>query len=240
VDEASGLPASMAAAWGRTQAQRKGPQRGLSVQRIVVAAVQVAATDGLGAVSMARVAGDLGVSTMSLYRYVGAKEELTELMVDHALGAPPAPVAGGWRAELAQWAWGVLSAYRRHPWALQIPITMPPIAPNNIGWLERGLGSLRSTGLPYEQKLYVVLLVSGYVRNDATLAANIATAAPDSWAARVGRNYGALLDYLTTEDTHPEVRAALASGVFGGGPDDPDVEFAFGLDRILDGVQALM
>jgi AcrR family transcriptional regulator len=242
MDEASGLPASVAAAWGRAQPQRKGPQRGLSVERIVAAAVQVASADGLAAVSMARVAADLGASTMSLYRYVAAKEELTELMVDAALGPPPEPLAeGGWRPGLAQWAWGVLAAMRRHPWALQIPITMPPITPNSVAWLERGLAVLRDTGLPVAQKLDVVLLVSGFVRNDATLTANIAAAATgDSWAGRVMRNYGALLDYLTDEDRHPNVRAAVATGVFADDDADPDLGFAFGLDRVLDGVQQLI
>jgi AcrR family transcriptional regulator len=242
MDEASGLPPSVAAAWGRALPQRKGPARGLSVERIVAAAIQVASTDGLGAVSMARVAAELGASTMSLYRYVGAKEELTELMVDAGLGKPPSVAAGGWRAELAQWAWGILAAYRQHPWALQIPITMPPITPNSIAWLERGLAAMRPTRLPYEQKLDVVLLLSGYVRNAASLAANLATAAPDSWAARVARNYGPLLEYLTTPETHPEITAALTTGVFSDpeAASHPDTDFAFGLERVLDGVHALI
>jgi AcrR family transcriptional regulator len=243
MDEASGLPSSVAASWGRAAPQRKGPQRGLSVQRIVSVAVEVADSDGLAAVSMARVAADLGVSTMSLYRYVASKEELTELMMDAGLGPPPTPpAAGGWRAELEQWGWGVRTAYHRHPWALSLPITMPPITRNNVSWLERGLSALRDTRLRWHEKLHVVLLVSGYVRNEATLAASLATAPPDSWAAKVARNYGALLSYLTTEEEHPEIRAALATGVLNdpGGPAEADQEFAFGLDRVLDGVQVLI
>jgi AcrR family transcriptional regulator len=241
VDEASGLPPSVAAVWGLPEPRRKGPQRGLSVARIVEAAVHVASTEGLGAVSMARVAADLGASTMSLYRYVGAKEELTELMVDAGLGLPPEPPApGGWRPGLAQWAWGVLAVYRRHPWVLQVPITMPPITPNNIAWMERGLYVLRDAGLPEEQKLLVVLLVGGFVRNDATLSANIAAATSDSWASKIATNYGALLDHLTTPDTHPSVRAALDAGAFAADGADPAAGFAFGLERVLDGVQALI
>lgn len=239
MDEASGLPASVAAAWGRAEPQRKGPQRGLSVPRIVAAAVQVASTDGLGAVSMARVASDLGASTMSLYRYIGAKEELTELMVDHALGPPPAPEAGGWRIGLSAWAWGVLRRMRAHPWVLQIPITMAPITPNSIGWLEFGLAALRDTGLTAARKLDVVLLVSGFVRNDATLSINIAAAAGDSWAGKVMRNYGPLLAYLTDPAAHPNVRAAVAAMAFEDDA-DPDVSFSFGLERVLDGIQVLI
>ena len=75
---ATGLPASIEAAWGVRTRPSKGPRPALSLERIVAAAVRVAAGDGLQAVSMGRVASDLGVSTMSLYRYVGAKDELLE------------------------------------------------------------------------------------------------------------------------------------------------------------------
>src|SRR6266511_609170 len=92
-DGGTGLPASLEAAWGLRARPSKGPKRGLSLERIVEAAVKVAASDGLEAVSMGRVAGDLGVSTMSLYRYVAAKDELLALMVDATAASPPAAPA---------------------------------------------------------------------------------------------------------------------------------------------------
>jgi AcrR family transcriptional regulator len=82
--EATGLPASIEAAWGVRTRPGKGPRPALSLERIVAAAVRVAAVGGLAAVSMGRVAADLGVSTMSLYRYVGSKDELLALMADLA------------------------------------------------------------------------------------------------------------------------------------------------------------
>src|SRR5262245_35900157 len=101
-----GLPASIAAAWGLRERPNKGPRPALSLQRIVAAAVRVAAADGLQAVSMGRVASELGVSTMSLYRYVGAKEELLALMADLTFEAPPARRGPeeSWRDGLARWA----------------------------------------------------------------------------------------------------------------------------------------
>ena len=118
------LPASLDAAWGRRARPTKGPKPGLSLERIVAAAVALAHAEGLGAVSMARVASELGSSPMSLYRYVDAKDELLALMVDAALGDPPPPPAGeGWRDGLARWAWGYHDALRRHPWALHVPIS---------------------------------------------------------------------------------------------------------------------
>lgn len=85
----TGLPASVEAAWGLRGRPTKGPRPGIGVERIVDAAVKLAATEGLQAVSMGRVAKELGASTMSLYRYVAAKDELFILMQEAATGLPP-------------------------------------------------------------------------------------------------------------------------------------------------------
>src|SRR5689334_7765306 len=158
-EDGTGLPASIEQAWGVRQRPTKGPKRGLSLERIVDAAVKIAGSDGLAAVSMSRVAADLGASTMSLYRYVAAKDELLALMLDAATGAPPdVPVPGeDWRAGLARWAWAERAALHRHPWAVRVPLTGPPATPNQIAWLERGLRCLRDTGLAEGEKLGVVI-----------------------------------------------------------------------------------
>jgi AcrR family transcriptional regulator len=106
----TGLPASIEAAWGVRTRPNKGPRPALSLERIVAAAVRVATTDGLQAVSMGRVAADLGVSTMSLYRYVAARDELLALMADLSFEAPPAArrPEETWRDGLSRWAWSEL------------------------------------------------------------------------------------------------------------------------------------
>src|SRR5919198_4883542 len=100
------LPPGVATAWGVRTPPTKGPKPGLSLDRIVAAAVAVADADGLGAVSMHRVAQELGSSAMSLYRHVSSKEELLDLMVDAAFGTPPSASGEDWRAGLARWARG--------------------------------------------------------------------------------------------------------------------------------------
>src|SRR5262250_3052406 len=87
---AGSIPGSVAAAWGVRERPHRGPRPGLSLGRIVDAAVRVADAEGLDAVSMSRVAAELGTAPMSLYRYVTAKDELLALMVDAAYGPPPA------------------------------------------------------------------------------------------------------------------------------------------------------
>jgi AcrR family transcriptional regulator len=233
----SEIPPSIELAWGRRDVGTRGPKRGLTLARIVEAGIKVALSDGVEALSMARVAGELGVGTMSLYRYVTAKDELLTLMVDTALGpAPPPAPDEDWRAGLTRWAVGVRVAYRRHPWSLKVPIAGPPLGPNNVAWLDAALGALSATPLSEQQKLSTVLLVSGFVRSESTLTADFAAAAPGQ---QMMPGYGAMLAQLTDASSFPALHRAIASGALDD-DDDLDAEFTFGLDRILDGVEVLI
>jgi AcrR family transcriptional regulator len=237
-DSGTGLPASIEAAWGVRSRPGSGPRPGLSLGRIVEAAVQVAAADGLTAVSMVRVAKELGVSTMALYRYVAAKDELLDLMVDAGIGPPPADQEDTeWRAGLRRWAWDYLAALRANPWVLQVPITDLPITPNQIAWLERGLARLYGTGITESEKLSVIMLLSGFVRSWAGLTTGLHTS-----DQRTQIRYGATLAKLIDERRFPALSAALAAGAIDDDWDDADgdAEFTFGLDRVLDGVEALV
>jgi AcrR family transcriptional regulator len=237
------LPASIEAAWGLRERPRKGPKPGLSLPRIVEAAMRVAERDGLASVSMSRVAAELGASTMSLYRYVAAKDELLMLMADAAFGIPPSfrEPGDGWRTGLSNWAWWSLERMRRHPWVLRIPISGPPITPNQIAWLEAGLQCLQDTGLTEAEKMSVILLVSGYVRNNATISADIDAAARAAGASlqEFMPAFARILRRVTDPERFPALTAVLATDLFDV-DDDPDDEFRFGLDRILDGIEVLV
>ncbi|GAA3624145.1 TetR/AcrR family transcriptional regulator [Streptomyces chitinivorans] len=244
-DSGDGLPPGVETAWGLRERPGKGPRPGLSVSRIVGAAIELAAAEGIAAVSMARVAAALGVSTMSLYRYVTSKEELLVLMEDTASGPPPqgpVPEEEGWRAALAHWARSHREVLHRNLWMLRIPVSSPPVTPNSVAWMERGLACLRGTGLDEGEKIQVILLVSGFVRNEATLAADIEAAARASGrsAAETMDSYTRLLGRLTDPERFPAVTALLASGAMNQPPEGPDDDFVFGLERLLDGVEALV
>ena len=236
------LPASIEAAWGLRDRPHKGPKPGLTLQRIVEAGLRVAESEGLGAVSMSRVAAELGASTMSLYRYVSAKNELLDLMVDAALGDPPPAQDGqGWRDGLSGWAWGYRAVLHRSPWALRIPISGLPITPNQVAWFENGLSCLAGTDLGEEAKASVVLLISNFVRAEATMEADIGAAiaetqaTPNEWMSY----YGRLLTSLADPQRYPAISKLLAAGVFDRADDASD-EFVFGLTRLLDGIDALV
>src|ERR1700722_1165133 len=235
----AGLLGGVAAAWGVRERPHKGPRPALSLSRILAAAVPLADAEGLDAVSMGRVAAELGTAPMSLYRHVSSKEELLTLMVDTAWGEAPEPPAPGegWRAGLSRWAWALRAGARRHPWVIRIPLNSLPIMPNEVAWFENALACLADTELTEARKASVIMLLAGYVRNLPTTEADILAAlrasglSPGQWMA----SYPPMLAQLADPQRFPALTAFIAAGVFEA-DDGPDDEFIFGLDRILDGV----
>ncbi|MGF1645940.1 MAG: TetR/AcrR family transcriptional regulator C-terminal domain-containing protein [Kineosporiaceae bacterium] len=242
------VPDVVAAAWGMRPPPAHGPRRSFTLDQVVGAAVRVAATEGLGAVSMARVAQELGTGAMSLYRYVATKDDLLLLMVDAAYGAPPAIAAGGWRDALAGWAVAGRDVLRRHPWMLRVPVPGPPVTPNQLAWMEAGLRCLDGTPLAEIERLMTIEIVSGFVRSQAMLSADVlaASTVPGSRAEQVLSRYGQVLAAVVDPARFPAVRALVATGMLDGAlpgeqdDEDFDYSFDFGLGRILDGVAALI
>jgi AcrR family transcriptional regulator len=244
-DAGTGLPASFEMAWGVRDRPTKGPKRGLSLEQIVDAGIRVANAEGIGGVSMSRVAGELGTSAMSLYRYVASKDELLWLMIDGAFDRVDAaePVEGTWRERLDAWARTELGAYRQFPWIVRIPVSGAPIMPNQLRFLEWGLRALGDTGLQEHEKLSAILLVTSFTRSFALLSGDIAAAFEAGHPlARAAVNYGTLIEKLTTAEEFPALHAVISSGTFEDVDDleGLDHDFEFGLARILDGVAALV
>src|ERR1700722_3758302 len=143
-DATPGLPPGLDLLWGRRAPGRRGSKPGLSVDGIVDAAVRFADGEGVEAVSMARLARELGFTTMSLYRYVTNKDELLQLMWNaSAQGAEPLVLEGpDWRQRLRMWAEIQRDMLDHHAWVTQMPIAAPPLAPNSLTFVERGLETL--------------------------------------------------------------------------------------------------
>jgi len=246
-EERPALPPGLDLLWGRREPGRRGPRRGLSVEDIVAAAIRVADAEGLDAVSMARVAKELGFTTMSLYRYVASKDELLQLMWNgSAQGAEDLKLQGdGWRSRLRSWAIVQREMLDRHPWITQMPMATPPLAPNSLAFVERGLEALDGTGLRDDDKLRVIGLLSSYTLSEARMANDAARAAAEATAASAaapGWSYEALLRELADEQTYPRLHRLAWSADIGGSPSgfEEREEFLFGVDAILDGVQALI
>ena len=234
------LPRGIALAWGVAANPQRGPKREMSVERIVDAAVEIADAEGLGAVSMAAVAAKLGFTPMSLYRYVTAKDDLILLMQEEATGLPSEETltAGDWREGLTALYHQQVQHYMEHPWVLEVPITGSPATPNSAAWMDAGLAALDGTPLSHEERLSVLLLVTGAARWTGIVLAGYQRAERDGGLSGgdITVREDAMYRALITEDAYPHLRAAIDAGVF---LDESD-PFAFGLERSLDGVAAYM
>lgn len=238
----TGLPPGVAMAWGLRERPGKGPARGLDVERIVAAAIGIADKEGLPAVSMSRVATEVGVSTMALYRYVARKDDLLMLMEDAAEGAPPPgpPPEDGWRAGIEHWTRAHRDVLRRHLWIVRIPISTPPLSPHGVAWMEQALGYLRGTGLHAGEQLATLMMISGYVRSHVSLLADIeeTTRAADTSWEDVERRYWTLLAEFTDPVRFPALTEMLRSGELDEMEADDETDFEFGLTAMLDGIQS--
>ncbi|MDA2812543.1 TetR/AcrR family transcriptional regulator [Nocardiopsis sp. RSe5-2] len=242
------VPALLRRLWRLPSAGgRLGRRPELDVERVVRTAVGLADRDGLAGVTLAKVAKELGVTAMSLYRHVGSKDDLVVLMEDAADGAPPdldLP-EDDWRVGLRAWANALRDVHRRHPWLADVPFTGPPSGPNAIAWMDAGLRALRGTGLDEGDKVGVQMVLAGYVRRTSAaerqMAERLSGAGTDQ--AGVERDFGRALARFVDPDRFPDAARLFASGVFEhppeGAPEDPaDHDFAFGLELILDGTAA--
>jgi AcrR family transcriptional regulator len=212
--------------WGERDQPRSGPRPTLTLARITAAAIEIADAEGLGAVTMQRVAGKVEVTKMALYRYVPGRAELVTLMIDTALGdAPDLAVATDWRAALREWSARMFEVLRRHSWSLDAVASRRIVGPNELGWMEAGVAALTDTGLDGAEALDVVFVLTGHLRN---IAAQSSVAATEAGS-------GSVLSELLAEHgaRFPALTRAVTSAAVTGGQDNA---LEFGLARILDGV----
>jgi AcrR family transcriptional regulator len=218
--------------WGTRERPARGPKPALSLDAVVRAAIEVVDANGLGALTMTRVADRLDVTTMAIYRYVPGKEELIDLMNDRALGPPPPAGAGAWRTEMARWARASLSRFQTRQWLLETAPRRVPIGPNWLGWLDAGLRALEQSGLPPHEMIAAVMLVDGHVRATAELSSG--AAATERWA----RDFGRVLASVVGDARFPALTEVAAAKGFSRAPTNAESPFEFGLERILDGIEA--
>lgn len=223
--------------WGEGEQPTRGPKPGLSVQRVTHAAVEIADTEGLAAVSMQRVARTFGFTTMSLYRYVPGKAELIHLMLDRALGTPPkpAPDTVGWRAALEEWSWRMWEVFRCHPWILEVSVGHRVMGPHELDWLESALTALNGTRLDGAEMLDTVVTLNGHLRSIAQQTLQTADGGTPSSDSQMSSTMAELVQ--GRGERYPALTAALESAE--PSPSQNDA-IAFGLRRILDGLDLLI
>lgn len=237
---------SMARLWGLADpnaATRRGPKPRHTVDAVVRAAIALADAEGLDALSMRRVAEMLRLSPMSLYTYVPSKAELLDLMLDHVVGEieEPKPSEGDWRAQVTQLARARWQTAQRHPWVLQAGMRRPPLGPNVLAKAEAALRAVDGLGLSETEMDQVTALIADYVRGAVRAALDAAEIERESgmtdeqWWSQQGPLLAGLIDpsrYPTT--------VRIGQAYKAGQIPRPDRErnFEFGLQRVLDGVEA--
>jgi AcrR family transcriptional regulator len=218
------------------------PARGrgeLTREGIVAVAIGIADAEGLDALSMRRVATELGAATMSLYRHVPSKEELVLQMIDTVLGEERFPEDGPrhWRPRLevaGRLLWTIL---RRHRWlAGAMTVARPQLLPNALIYAEWVLAGLDGLGLDPAARLYVHVTLFSFARGVAFSLAEEAEAEQetgvdsDEWM----RMQTPALSAMLSGDDSAVARLADESDV----EFDLDSLFEFGLARLLDGIDA--
>lgn len=230
--------------WG-VRRRRRGPKPGLSGEQIVATAIGLADRDGLGGLSMRRLADELGITAMSLYGYVPSKAELLDVMADRAYGEIAVTGLPGdpWQARLGALARQHFALLVAHPWLLQISASRPLLGPNMTALYNAELAAVDGLGLTDVDMDLVVSLLDDYVRGTARSAAEAAQA-----QARTGMSdqqwweaYGPLLAEVLDPARYPTaVRVGSAAGAEYGAAHDPARSFGFGLLRIIDGIEAFI
>ncbi len=218
--------------WTKKVPPSRGPKPALSASQIARAAILLADAEGLDAVTMQRVAQEMGVTTMALYRYFPGKADLLDLMIDSAgdpaanFGKPSLP----WNLRLKKWARCCLAIYQNHPWFLEATsVRHSLMGPNELTWMDAALAILAESGLGQQDQHHAFLAVIGHVRGHATFQRPAERNKP-------GRKWIHDLAQLLKPEAHryPALVKALGSGLF---LEKSDAAFDFGLDCIVEGIR---
>jgi AcrR family transcriptional regulator len=225
--------------WMREEPCSRNP--GHSRARIAAAAMEIADTEGFEAVSMRRVAQQLGAGTMTLYHYVANKDELVTLMMDAAMGevlVPAEELASEWRPAMAQIAISTLASLRKHRWTLDL-LDEPRPSPNKLRHLEQSLQAIAGAGADPKAKLEAIVLIDEYVFGFAIREAQEPDAHGPGWPPGVREFFQREID----SGEFPHARELLGDDLDAGVAVVRELfreegRFERGLERLLDGIEA--
>ncbi|WP_431280059.1 TetR/AcrR family transcriptional regulator C-terminal domain-containing protein [Leifsonia poae] len=188
---------------------------------------------------MSKIATTLGFTTMSLYRYVTSKDDILLLMQDAAcdIPIPPEDDEVPWRDGLRRWAGATIEVMRAHPWFTDIPISSIPLMPNNLAVLDWGLRVMKNLPLNDQEKMSTALTLSSYARAFGLVERDMNRSREEVGAPlQSGPAFAEAMSELVTDERFPYLAPLVRSGVYSDGEDDQD-DYAWGLERILDGIQ---
>ncbi len=237
---------TIALLWRRPpEAKPVGRKPKVSVDQIVAAAIAVADREGLAAMSMARIAQELGVGTMSLYTHVPGKAELIDLMADAVLQERDLTPEGTWRERVKHYADRTRVVYQAHPWMRDVSMVRPPLGPGLMDGQEFVLAALADSGLEPKHVTVAHVAVEGFVHgaaasevDDQQLARTTGESGDSWWGARQ-----VFWDDYFDVERYPTMTTLWNAGAYdteGTLADTVRRSFDYGLERLLDGIEGGM
>jgi AcrR family transcriptional regulator len=228
--------------WMLPDQPARGPKPAHSREQIAAAAIAIADTEGLDAVTMRRVAAQVGCGTMTLYRYAPTKDHLLDLMVDATAAEliPAEPGTGDWRPDLRTVAYRERGWLLRHPWLTSLQTGRSSFGPNSLRLVEYGLGLIDHLGLDIDEMLIIFGTLVAYVRG--TVIAELAEQEArrrsgldvGQWQATMAPYVRAILD----SGKYPMFNRIIADAKLPHIDNGPDEQFRRGLEQVLDGLAA--
>jgi AcrR family transcriptional regulator len=179
-----------------------------SRQQITTAAIAIADAEGLVAVTTRRVAAELGTGSASLYRHLDTRDDLIDLMIDHAFGEyEPLPDTDDWRADIIAEQLHLLNYLRRRPWLLDAILDRPPVGPNVVRLLERSLARLADHPASGAAKMETVGVLNGMIQTFVRNERPGGSVLDEKFVAA----QTAILMNAAADGAHPHLAAALTS-----------------------------
>ncbi|MFD9966468.1 TetR/AcrR family transcriptional regulator [Amycolatopsis sp. NPDC058986] len=229
--------------WMRPEHGTRGPKPAFSRDDVAKAAVRIADAEGLDALSMRRIATELGAGAASLYRYVRKKDEIFELMIDAVLGERTGfSPSGDWRADLTALAHLQRETALRHRWFAGLSAGRPTHGPHSLAGLEQALSVFDGLALSADEMLLCLDTVSAFVRGHvlAELAEEEAVRrtglSHDEWMEQQGEYGPAIIG----SGRYPRFTRVIVEAESPHAADRLERGFALGLDRVLTGLAASM
>jgi AcrR family transcriptional regulator len=221
--------------------ERSRTREPLSRERILRAAVALADQGGVESLSMRKIAQELGVVPMALYKHVANKDELLDGLVDVVIGEIDPPLQGvDWKTAMRE---RILSARRsllRHPWASEVIESRAEPTPTIIGYIDAMMGIFLAGGFSVDLMHHAVHVMGSRILGFSQELFDDTASMPDDEAMAM---------WSQIADQYPNIAALVGelsaggishdeSSIVGGGCDD-QFEFEFALDLMLDGLERL-
>ncbi len=224
--------------WMRAARGSRGPQPSRDREELTRVAITIADREGMGAVSMRRIAAELGTGTSSLYRYLARKDDLVNLMVDGALEGGEVRSTGDWRADLETAAQGLRGLFKAHPWLGTALAGRPTLGPHRLRALEATLALLEPTGRSMSERLVAIDALTSYVRGfvasetASECAIGESSLSTEQWWA----DQAAYTEHIIRSGLYPRTNELLGAMAASPVASMQDSSFESGLAIVLDGI----